>query len=185
MTTNSPNPVDGDVKELISEAEAIIELFESAGCLKQVAYRLAKVALASLKAINNPVGWTDAQELRDVEKDGCGYLFTANPITPNADERRVIMLYTTPPAQLLRLPVKADRNHPNFYGTSDDFCAGWNHHDAEVQRLNATAQPISDGLYRIANHIAGAKNALPQEWQDWAEEIESDLRTLAAAPGGK
>ncbi|PQL04878.1 hypothetical protein [Pantoea ananatis] len=105
MKTNSPSPVDGDVQELISEAEAIIELFESAGCLKQVAYRLAKVALASLKAMNNPVGWTDAQELRDVEKDGCGYLFTANPITPNADERRVIMLYTTPPDQLLR-PVE-------------------------------------------------------------------------------
>lgn len=56
---------------------------------------------------------------------------------------------------------------------------------AEVQRLNATAQPVSDGLYRIANHIAGAKNSLPQEWQDWAEEIESDLRKLAAAPGGQ
>ncbi|WP_044042430.1 hypothetical protein [Pantoea ananatis] len=54
-----------------------------------------------------------------------------------------------------------------------------------LDRLNATAQPVSDGLYRIANHIAGAKNSLPQEWQDWAEEIESDLRKLAAAPGGQ
>ena len=57
--------------------------------------------------------------------------------------------------------------------------------ETEVQRLNSTAQPVSDGLYRIANHIAGAKNALPQEWQDWAEEIESDLRKLAAAPGAQ
>ena len=45
-----------------------------------------------------PVAWTDAQELRDVEKDGCGYLFKANPITPHADPRRVIKLYTAPPA---------------------------------------------------------------------------------------
>lgn len=126
MTTNSPNQVDGDVKELISEAEAIIELFESAGCLKQVAYRLAKVALASLKAMNNPVGWTDAQELRDVEKDGCGYLFTANPITPNADERRVIMLYTTPPAQLLR-PVKL----PNLLQPGADGYDDWYMHSSE------------------------------------------------------
>ncbi|EDL3490134.1 hypothetical protein CRW82_05765 [Salmonella enterica subsp. enterica serovar Newport] len=44
------------------------------------------------------VGWTDAEELRSVEKDGCGYLFTVNPITPNADPRRVIKLYTAPPA---------------------------------------------------------------------------------------
>ncbi|MBK4723942.1 ead/Ea22-like family protein [Pantoea agglomerans] len=40
------------------------------------------------------IGWTDAQELRDVEKNGCGYLFKANPISPNADPRRVIKLYT-------------------------------------------------------------------------------------------
>lgn len=42
---------------------------------------------------SEPVGWTDEQELRDVEKDGCGYLFKANPITPHADPRRVILLY--------------------------------------------------------------------------------------------
>ncbi|EPJ5609545.1 DUF550 domain-containing protein [Klebsiella pneumoniae] len=42
---------------------------------------------------SNPVGWTDEAELRDVEKDGCGYLFKANPITPHADPRRVILLY--------------------------------------------------------------------------------------------
>lgn len=40
-----------------------------------------------------PVGWTDAEELRSVEKDGCGYLFKANPVSPNADPRRVIKLY--------------------------------------------------------------------------------------------
>lgn len=40
-----------------------------------------------------PIGWTDEQELRDVEKLGCGYLFNANPITPHADQRRVILLY--------------------------------------------------------------------------------------------
>ena len=42
---------------------------------------------------SEPVGWTDEAELRDVEKDGCGYLFKANPITPHADPRRVIKLY--------------------------------------------------------------------------------------------
>ncbi len=45
-------------------------------------------------------------------------------------------------------------------------------------------QPISADviLDSIANHIASSKSGLPQEWQDWAEEIESDLRKLAAAP---
>ncbi|MEQ4823891.1 hypothetical protein ABN138_03330 [Enterobacter hormaechei] len=58
-----------------------------------------KRALTSLMA--DPVAWTDEQELRDVEKYGCGYLFTANPITPNADPHRVIKLYTASPAPML------------------------------------------------------------------------------------
>lgn len=59
--------------------------------------KLAEIALAALTA--KPVAWTDEQELKDVEKDGSGYLFTVNPITPNADPRRVIKLYTVPPVQ--------------------------------------------------------------------------------------
>lgn len=43
-----------------------------------------------------PVAWTDAQELADVEEGGLGYMFKANPITPHADLRRVIKLYTAP-----------------------------------------------------------------------------------------
>jgi len=46
--------------------------------------------------VQEPVAWTDAQELRDVEKHGCGYLFTVNPIMPNADPRRIIKLYAAP-----------------------------------------------------------------------------------------
>ncbi|PAT23468.1 hypothetical protein CJ307_25530 (plasmid) [Klebsiella quasipneumoniae] len=49
---------------------------------------LTGALLASMDT--EPVGWTDEAELRDVEKDGCGYLFKANPISPHADPRRVI-----------------------------------------------------------------------------------------------
>lgn len=42
---------------------------------------------------SKPVAWTDEQELRDVDRGGCGYLFTVNPVTPHADERRIILLY--------------------------------------------------------------------------------------------
>lgn len=45
-----------------------------------------------------PVAWTDEQELRDLKRDGFGYLFTVNPITPHADPRRVIKLFAVPPA---------------------------------------------------------------------------------------
>lgn len=38
---------------------------------------------------------------------------------------------------------------------------------------------MKEELNSLANHIAGAKGGLPQEWQDWATEIEIDLRKLA------
>ncbi|HBR6840508.1 TPA: hypothetical protein L9204_004534 [Klebsiella pneumoniae] len=52
---------------------------------------LARMALAAMDS--KPVAWTDEQELRDVDRGGCGYLFTVNPVTPHADERRIILLY--------------------------------------------------------------------------------------------
>lgn len=52
---------------------------------------LARIALAAMDS--EPVAWTDEQELRDVDRGGCGYLFTVNPVTPHADERRIILLY--------------------------------------------------------------------------------------------
>ena len=45
------------------------------------------------KADREPEAWTDKQELRDVDRGGRGYLFTVNPGTPYADERRIILLY--------------------------------------------------------------------------------------------
>lgn len=52
---------------------------------------LARMALATMNS--EPVAWTDEEELRDVERSGCGYLFTVKPVTPHADERRIILLY--------------------------------------------------------------------------------------------
>ena len=52
---------------------------------------LFEIALAAMDS--EPVAWTDEQELRDVDRGGCGYLFTVNPVTPHADERRIILLY--------------------------------------------------------------------------------------------
>lgn len=87
--------------------------------------------LASLEA--EPVAWTDEQELRDVEKDGLGYLFTVNPITPNADSRRVIKLYTAPPA-----PVVPDLK-PDWM--INEFHAGWKACRAAMLQ---GSQPVND-----------------------------------------
>ncbi|HDS8732112.1 TPA: hypothetical protein QHV30_003275 [Klebsiella pneumoniae] len=57
----------------------------------EILKRVARMALAAMDS--EPVAWTDEQELRDVDRGGCGYLFTVNPVTPHADERRIILLY--------------------------------------------------------------------------------------------
>ena len=56
----------------------------------------AEAKLAELAELEkqDPVAWTDEQELRDVKNHGCGYLFTVDPVTPNADPRRIINLFT-------------------------------------------------------------------------------------------
>lgn len=37
----------------------------------------------------------------------------------------------------------------------------------------------TEELNGLANHIASTKGGLPQDWQDWADEIEADIRNLA------
>lgn len=66
----------------------------------EILKRVARMALAAMDS--EPVAWTDEEELRDVERGSCGYLFTVNPVTPHADERRIILLYRhAQPAQVV------------------------------------------------------------------------------------
>lgn len=93
------------------------------------AEQLARIALASLDA--EPVAWTDEQELRDVEKDGCGYLFKANPIPPNADPRRVILLYRhAQPA-----PVVPEEVPATLRDEIIDLCDGYEIGDVGAQEI--------------------------------------------------
>lgn len=79
------------------------------------AYEEARNQLAAMAG--ELVGWTDEAELRDVEKDGCGYLFKANPVSPHADPRRVIMLYRhAQRAPALTISVTSD-SFTGPYGT--------------------------------------------------------------------
>ncbi|HHQ8368414.1 TPA: hypothetical protein ACSUN1_004969, partial [Salmonella enterica subsp. diarizonae] len=82
------------VAERVRDLKDAPESVEAAANLK-----LAEIALASLTA--EPVAWADEQELRDVGKDGFGYLFTVKPITPHADPCRIVKLFTVPPAQVV------------------------------------------------------------------------------------
>ncbi|WP_194419455.1 hypothetical protein [Klebsiella quasipneumoniae] len=113
-------------------------------------------ALACLEGVNSePVAWTDEQELRDVEKEGCGYLFKASPITPHADPRRVILLYRhAQPAPVVPEEATPDsieilasarrRDHAVFQWNEDQRNAAadsWNACRAAMLQ----AQPDDDG----------------------------------------
>lgn len=63
--------------------------------------------LAALRGEQEPVAWTDAEELRDVEKHGCGYLFKIDPANPYTDPRRQIMVYRRQPKPVVVLPEKS------------------------------------------------------------------------------
>ncbi|KNA27971.1 hypothetical protein ACO03_02940 [Pantoea ananatis] len=107
MTTNSPNPVDGDVQELIADCRAEIAEIEKMlslwGAVPYLKSQLKRqyAALAALTVepvyqfiVNNP------------DKDGYIEWADCNPdyfSNESSDNRRI--LYTTPPAQLLR-PVE-------------------------------------------------------------------------------
>ena len=138
---------------------------------------LAKRVLASLEA--EAVAWTDEQELRDVEKFGCAYLFTVNPITPNADPRRVIKLYTAPPT-----PVVPEEMPKGLAGQivsllahniGDKFLAQkiWKacrtamHLGAEHTESRCTMQPASalDSLPSNADSRCSNSPVIPDGWK--------------------
>lgn len=61
---------------------------------------LARIALASLTA--EPAAWTDADELRDANNSGSGYLFSiGGDANKFADPRRQLVLYTAPPSPIV------------------------------------------------------------------------------------
>ncbi|MFO4446090.1 hypothetical protein AAHC63_00190 [Klebsiella quasipneumoniae subsp. quasipneumoniae] len=123
---------------------------------------LARMALAAMDS--EPVAWTDEQELRDVDRGGCGYLFTVNPVTPHADERRIILLY-----RHAQQPVVPD---------------GLNHETTNLVLRFASA--LADKLYKAEQKYGRSIDWMKDDWYDdclqsLLEHIEKgDPRDVAA-----
>ncbi|MEP8475254.1 hypothetical protein ABKW11_02015 [Enterobacter hormaechei] len=150
-----------------------------------------KLALASLEA--DVVAWTDEQELRDVEKYGCGYLFTANPVTPNADPHRVIKLYAAPPAPV-SVPEPIKRNDADgwwmykgrrvgggcaeWYNLALDDCRA-----AMLQGADGNSPVFPDGWKLVPVELTGAMtNAMTDAILDDLHNVDVWRSVLAAAP---
>lgn len=126
----------------------------------------------SRKAAAEPVAWTDEQELRDVEKDGLGYIFTVNPIVPGADPRRVIRLYAEPPVPVV--PVVPEEIPKGLAGQivsllahniGDKFLAQkiWNACRAAMLQ---GAEPVSNHDELAPYYLQGQKDGL-----EWAAQL--------------
>ncbi len=136
MTTNSPNPVDGDVRArnmpALTQAErktaidsCVAEIAHLERCIKahpdqpvlKVDLLVQQIALAALTA--EPVAWTSQRSL-DIRCKITAFT-DVDSATDYGNKIRwesVIALYTTPPAQILRpleLP-KSQRLDGNGYG---------------------------------------------------------------------
>lgn len=56
--------------------------------------------------------------------------------------------------------------------------------DVALYRHAQPARVETEDLYKLANHIASSKSGLPDEWLDWAKELETDIRRAAVLQVG-
>lgn len=125
--------------------EQLLEIIETDHVQCGEASYLARIALAAMDS--EPVAWTDEQELRDVDRGGCGYLFTVNPVTPHADERRIILLYRHAqpvprvPDGYVMVPVKPTREILDEFDSIIDYGAE-DSEDAWRRLLAAAPQEV-------------------------------------------
>lgn len=139
MTTNSPNPVDGDVKALIADCQAEIEKLEKAinninsyvkpayrnECLSKCRSEIMRqqIALAALTA--EPVIYA----IQDKDERENGYMteFSSSGIAGYVNPEKYglteLALYTTPPAQILRPVELPDISAGKYYTEEGTFMA--------------------------------------------------------------
>lgn len=108
------------------------------------------VELAALRGTQEPVAWTDAEELRDVEKHGCGYLFKIDPANPYTDPRRQIMVYRRQPKPVVvKLPaalMPAIHNSGELFMTPDNVeQGGYLNRDDVTRVLRAAGIVVNEG----------------------------------------
>ncbi|ENB7760469.1 hypothetical protein ABIS62_003483 [Salmonella enterica subsp. enterica serovar Bredeney] len=141
---------------------------------------IARMALASMDA--EPVAWTDEQELRDVEKDGLGYMFTVNPIVPGADPCRVIRLYAAPPAPVMPEECPEEirdlmASHSDALFNDDDAQEIWNACRAamlngDIFRENSI---LSTNNFREIAETSTNSPVIPGGWKLAPEKADEDM----------
>lgn len=162
------------LKNKISEMESACDEIpfgldeESASMLIVLNQALAdREELERLRA-QEPIAWTDEQELRDLAKHKCAYLFTVDRENPYHDPRRQIMLYADPKPLAVPDAVSVAR-------------AALDYIDALPDEVVATL-PVMPGFDRdwAEDVLSGNYPVIPDRWIPCSERMpEKGVDVLA------
>ncbi len=137
MTTNSPNPEDGDIQALIGLCKIEIRRWKAAAETNpNMRYMVALMETALASLTTEPLASTEKHEISNMRATGL-YL-RAWPVGREENERDGfnIHLYTAPPAQLLR-PVELtepyDDGHGNLWLPQDAVISAVKNAGGEVK----------------------------------------------------
>lgn len=177
MTTNSPNPVNGDVQaldyfgSLVNQARARAE--KAMTKFPQPNYVLNKVAEESGEVIKAVIHYTEGRETwENVEAELIDNLAMLIRLVKEGDQ----VIGFTPPTEVQRLNATAQPFRENPDSTTESF--------RDIEETTTTAQPVSDGS-DIARKVFDAlrRHGLQEEFARIAYEVVLD--SYPAAPGGQ
>lgn len=156
--------------------------------------QLAEYALARLDGVDSePVVWVMLEDLAD--KD-----IVSTPAYPDINDAMEMTHGELEPLYRHAQQPVVDIEPTQMFGIGSIFkpqvvseqeadCDDCAHYNPKIchgegcpaisQQSPQPAPVVSEDLYKLANHIASSKNGLPDEWQDWAEELEADIRRAA------
>lgn len=130
----------------------------------------------------------------DVEEGDVLYRHAEQPVVPNYLETLPCPVLLEPGMRFgkgvkTRLVLDAIQRRAEHYAELEAMTPEERaEYDANIEAFKAMlpqpAPVVPEGLYKLANHIASSKNGLPEEWVNWAEELESEIRRAAMLQAG-
>ena len=131
-----------------------------------------------LSELSKPVAWTDAEELRDLSKHRCAYMFIIAPENPYHDPRRQQMLYSQEYVSALLAELEFEKqNNAGVAGMAEDYETKLEAKDKRIAEL----ERILDGVTPVM--IAGGWTA--KGISDYAKSLETKLATPVRLPDSR
>lgn len=159
---------------------------------------MARQILAYEQAAKNPVAWvaTDSEDFPEYNSHnefsagcGAGTPLYAAPVLPKQPDGTLIdegdKIIKAAAEKLVRCKGRyhSEQNYRTLaalFGVTVPDLPPLLSDEVPAQPVIPEQNDLSEKLIGLANHIASAANGIPFGWQDWADEIVTDLRSLAS-----